>query len=265
MPEFVKFFLWAGALAAAAYYVIEEVKPRRPEALSVASVTSAVEEPNGEESPRGPDPRNLRIIALAQLAGESRETPGAAVEFFHRADHPELMERFIVEAISHPDPLIRRNAAEVAGLMRLKAARQALEKRVQDSSREVQRAAVNSLKHAGDERSLFALVLGLKSGFWETRFEAAEALGLHGGVKALRYLWTALSDTEPLVARTAAESLLKIAAAQRGKAAPFFRKRLRDADASRAELARKALDLASAPATDFGESAGPGAGWENGN
>lgn len=265
MPEFVKFLLWAGAVAAAVYYVAEEVKPRHPKDPPLMNAVTVAEAPGPEEPQPAPDPRNLRIIALAQLAGESRDTPGAAVEFFHRADHPELMERFIVEAISHPDPLIRRNAAEVAGLMRLKAARPALEQRVQDPSREVQRAVVNSLKYAGDERSLFALVLALKSGFWETRLEAAEALGLHGGVKALRYLWTALSDPEPLVAETAGESLLKIAAAQRGKAAPFFRKRLRDADASRAELARKALDIASAPASSPEEKAGPHAGWENSN
>ncbi len=247
MPEFIKTLFWAGVLFLAAYFLWEELRPPEDkEPPQKITPQAMAEEKMYLAEHYSADPKQLRKILLWYLASESRDTPGDVAQIFSRSKHPELFQGCIIEAIAHQNPLIRRNAAEVAGLMRLSAARPVLESRVQDASRDVQRAVVNALKIVGDERSLFALVLALKSSAWEIRLEAAEALGYHGGPKAIRFLWSALNDREPLVSDSAAAAIMKIAQTHRAKALPFLEPKVADPIPQRAELARRAVAVAVA-------------------
>ncbi len=192
--------------------------------------------PQGEGSASG---RTLEVFVLSQLADEAPDAAANLVRFYFESDQTELIEATVIRALRHQLPVIRKNAAEVIGLMRWKSGREPLERRVQDPSPQVARMVVSALRIVGNEQSLFALVLALKSASWEVRREAAEALGHVGGPGAVRYLWTALGDPDPLVRSQAGDSIVLAA---RSENADFLRRKREGANDFQVGVATRALE-----------------------
>ncbi len=119
----------------------------------------------------------------------------------------EMRQLATITLTTHPDPDLRREAAELLANHQTSTALQTLLKLAQDPEADVRQQALSSLEKFDSEATYQGLIQGLQDSDYLVRSTAAEVLGSQKNQKAVELLIQALKDPYYIVRATAAEAL----------------------------------------------------------
>jgi HEAT repeat protein len=125
-----------------------------------------------------------------------------------RTPLPDGAEARLIEALEHPDPVVRAGAARVIGRLSVTSAADALFAAVNDGNADVRHAAMGALGRIKDERAVRALTEQFNYyGRGPGAAAALEALARIGHASSIDLFKSALDSKDPAVRRAAAEGL----------------------------------------------------------
>lgn len=192
--------LLAGCKPSANSWNVPEDAGARAEALARVEQEITAEPTNG----------NLYIQKLCLLLAES-EIDWRARELWANLYKIKGGPAILSGLCKHPNGLVRRNAADLAGEMKMREALPDLRRRAEDRNADVRRAALRALRHMRDLESFRLYALLLKDPDWTVRAEAARAMGMFSTPDAVRRLSYMFKEDETWVHKYAAESIINVA------------------------------------------------------
>ena len=120
---------------------------------------------------------------------------------------PSAAEPVIVRALEDPDDRVRATAAELAGRLRVRAAREPLVRWLDDPQASIRAAAARALASIADATTIPALARLFNDRDSEVKLAAVQAVGAIGGATAVVPLLDRLSDDDSDVRIAAARAL----------------------------------------------------------
>ncbi|MBL8682947.1 MAG: HEAT repeat domain-containing protein [Myxococcales bacterium] len=123
------------------------------------------------------------------------------------ARDPTGAERVIIRALEDPDERVRATAAELAGRLRIRAAREPILRWLDDPQASLRAAAARALATIGDATAIPALTRLFNDRDSDVKLAAVQAVGVIGGQAAVVPLLDRLSDDDSDVRIAAARAL----------------------------------------------------------
>lgn len=127
----------------------------------------------------------------------------------------------LIQALRHPDPRIRRDAAWLLGKKKVKEAGQALIAAIEENKSDpyLLGTIAEALGQIGEPDALLPLAALLRRSYLPVRIKAARALARLGDPRTAAYLAEALDDPSPGVRRAAGSALAKLETEKQGTVA----------------------------------------------